>query len=196
MRRRAFTLIELLVYGMILSVMTGSLLAVTISLTKTQQAVTSIPAALADALAATEEVAAYLRRASLCDSSAGCTGTPDSAFVKAESNAVAVFTTTAGANATFTNSNGSLIRTQNGAQATVVGDSVKMSYEYLLSTGLDYTIETSPELMTWYTSVSSSSLPAIIAVRVTATVTRDNVTSVQSTVVRLRNSPKKNYSTS
>jgi hypothetical protein len=48
----------------------------------------------------------------------------------------------------------------------------------------------------WQDSVNVADLKAVVGVRITATVTRDNAKSVQTSIVRLRNSPKKVFTTS
>jgi hypothetical protein len=187
--------VELLVYGVILAIASGSILTVMITLGKTQAQVTAQPAVQAQAQDALSAVAAFVRRAPLCSKSLGCTDNPDSAFQTATGTSLTVYTGATGSTASFTNTDGALYRTQGDTKVAIVPDGVTMRYQYMLSPGLAYTM-VSPDSYVWLDSVTGEELKAVVAVKITATVQRDNVQSVQSSVVRLRNSPKKLYSTS
>jgi type II secretory pathway component PulJ len=195
-RRSGFTLIELLVYGIILAIASSTVLALVISIGRTQSQVTAQPTVQAQAQDALTAVAAYLRRAPLCDAEAGCTDVVDSAFKTANNTSLDVYTSSAGSSANFSNTNGALIRTQGAKTATIIPDSLTIRFQYVLSPSLAYTMGGTTDSLAWQDSVAREELKAIVAVKITATVARDNVISAQSSVVRLRNSPKKVFTTS
>jgi type II secretory pathway pseudopilin PulG len=194
-RNRGFTLVELLIYGTILAIASGSILSILITLRKTQTQVTTQPTVQAQAQDALSAVAAFVRRAPICTKFLGCTENVDSAFRSASATSLSVYTSAAGASATFSTVNGALMRTQGTTSVAIVPSDVTMRYQYVLSPSLDYTMNASSDAYVWLDTVPATSLPAIVAVKITATVTRDDVSSIQSSIVRLRNSPKKVYST-
>jgi type II secretory pathway pseudopilin PulG len=194
-RRRGFTLVEVLVYGIILMIASGTVISVMLSLGKTQSEATAYPTAQSQAQDALTSVAAYLRRAPLCDQTLGCSGVLDSAVSKATSNALTIYTSATGGTASFTTSNGALLRAESSGTATIVPDSLTMRYQYMLSSERSYTFTANAEAYTWLDSLSNAEMPSLVAVKITATIVRDGLTSTQSSIVRLRNSPKKTFGT-
>jgi hypothetical protein len=185
-----------LVYGLILAAVSSTVLALVITMGRTQAQVTEEPTVQALAQDAITAVASYVRRAPLCDSAQGCTGVIDSAFQSAGPTTLAVYTTGSGTVATFSNRDGTLTRTIGSSTRTITPDSLVMKFEYVLSPSLAYTMGGSTESVPWQDSVNVADLKAVVGVRITATVTRDNAKSVQTSIVRLRNSPKKVFTTS
>ncbi len=195
-RSRGFTLVELLIYAILLVIAAGTLTSIIITLVKTQTQITAQPAAQAQAQDAIGAVAAFVRRAPLCSASSNCSGYIDSAFASATSTSLSVYTGAAGSTATFTNSNGVLYRTRGSTQVAIVPDSVTVRYKYLLTPTLTYTMASGSTPFVWVDTVTGNDLKSILAVQITASVTREGITIVQSSLVRTRNSPKKNYTTS
>jgi type II secretory pathway pseudopilin PulG len=194
--RRGFTLVEVLVYGVVLAVASSSLMYLMITLVKTQTQTTAIPTAQAQAQDAIAGIAAFLRRAPLCAAESGCTGVVDSAFKTADPTTVTVYSSPQGDTVTFSNTGGALVRTSGGTSVDLIGDSLTLKLEYLLSPELTYTMA-SQDTYTWLNTVTTAAnMKAIVAVKITATVERDGATSVQTSIVRLRNSPKKVFTTS
>ncbi|HSI72112.1 MAG TPA: type II secretion system protein [Fimbriimonas sp.] len=196
MIRRGFTLLELLVYGIILAVASTTVLALVITMGRTQAQATEEPAVQALTQDAITAVAAYVRRAPLCNADEGCTALADSAFQSADSTSLAVFSTSTGTVASFVCRDGALTRTIGRNAIVIIPDSLTMKFQYVLSPSLAYTMGGSTDTLAWQDSVTGSDLKAIMAVKITATVTRDYAKSVQTSIVRLRNSPKKVFTTS
>ena len=162
---------------------------------KTQALVTGQPTAHAQTQDAIAAVAAFVRRAPLCSTAFGCKANIDSAFESAARDSMTLYNTGAGGTVTFSNGDGALYRTQGTNRVAIIPDSLTMKFQYLLSPSLTYTMNSSTESLVWLDAVPSESLAAIVAVKITASIERDAVSSVQSSVVRLRNSPKKVFTT-
>ncbi len=195
-RSKAFTLVEVLIYGIILVVAGSAVIGLMISLRKTQVQITGGPTAHAHAQDAVAAVAAFVRRAPLCLTTAGCSGVINSAFKSASSDSLSVYTSSAGTTATFTNENGALNRAQGTSKVAIIPNSLTIKFEYLLSPEYTYTMAASTDSLKWLNEVPAESLQSVVAVRITATISRDDLSSVQSSIVRLRNSPKKVFGTS
>ncbi len=72
-----------------------------------------------------------------------------------------------------------------------VADVSTLKFRYFKSADLAYNKTDTPDDASWVSSVTGSDLKSITAVKVTATVTRGGLSGTYTTIVRMRNSPKK-----
>lgn len=194
MKRSGVTLIELLVACVILGFVGAGFMQLSSSVNKANGFSTTMPNVQEDAIRVVNLIAADVRRAPLCSASSGCV--TDAALHTGTANSLTVYTTSAGAQRTFSLNSGSFqaVNGSSSTAATTIPDVNSLSFSYCVNSGLSYNMTSSPDSATWVSSVSGSDLKGLIAVRVTATVSRGGLTGNYSTVVRLRNSPKKTNS--
>ena len=185
MRRRGITLIELLVSTAVGLVLMGGVLVGFTTLWNMQKMGLQMPAIQEDARQLALTLAGSLRRATLCTSSdSGCV--VDAAAESATSSGVTVY---------YRGTNGSLSKlvyavSGGNAQLTSGGSTS------VLASGGSFTL-TFYQGATYHSSrlttftPDNTTIKQLIAVGITTSVTRNGMSGSYSTLVRLRNSPKK-----
>lgn len=188
------TLIEILVSGVILGVLLTLFITLFGSMFKAQAFTSTMPSVQADTADTLNALAQALRRAPICESSAGCTGLSGSAFDVASANTFTLYRTAAGPADQFTVVNGRL-RTSStvtqGSGLTGSSGTLTLSFAYLTNAGGAYLATGDPAAATWVTSVTGAARANISAVRITVQHGGGGLVGTYSTIVRLRNSPKK-----
>jgi prepilin-type N-terminal cleavage/methylation domain-containing protein len=202
MKRLGVTLIELMVATIVLGLVMSGLLQLVIGIYNAQKAVTNLPDVQWAAEDAVKRIAADLRRAPLCNVASGCTESgqiEDAALREAAADSLSVYTQPGGKYHRYAINSGALERTVSGSTpvtTTVTDATVTLALQYMKNaangSGYYYQSSTDPDSATWVTSLpNASDLKACAAVKLTASVTRAGYTGSYSTIVRLRNSPKK-----
>lgn len=183
--KRGATLIELIVGILIVALLSVALLQAFVSLWNEQAFGLRYPSVQEDARQMANILGGAFRRATLCTSSdSGCT--LDAAISGASSSGVTIYTRPSSA----------LVLTSYGVTNGVFWKN---------SSGVTTNLFTGANLaITYYTSPSynssamvpyfpnASQTPSLAAVRIQTTITRYGITGTYSTIVRLRNSPKRN----
>jgi type II secretory pathway component PulJ len=181
--RRGVTLIEVMVVGIVMFVIAGGLLQVFTSVHAAHQSSQAIPDVQQQVTALVNELAAAIRQAQICPTGAACVA--DAAVSSAGTNSISLYSycTSAGCE--------TILYEDIGGQIMKVWESEDIIAH---NTNIQFQYYTSPE----YTSTSSTfepvenpALAEIIAVEVSATTSRDGITATYTTVVRLRNAPRK-----
>ena len=194
MKRKGLTLIELMVAIAILGFVAAGFMQMSTSIQRANAFSTAMPTVQEDAIRVVNLIAADVRRAPLCTASSGCT--QDAAVHSGTNSSITVYSNSSGAQRLFSRS-GNTFQVVNGTSspATTILDVTGLEFSYCVNSGLQYNMTSSPDSATWVTSLSGSNdLKGLIAVKITATVSRNGLTGSYSTVVRLRNSPKKTNS--
>jgi Tfp pilus assembly protein PilW len=189
---RGASLMEVMVIGSIgLAVMAGAV-QMFISMNSANKFSMSMPQVQSDATEIVKMIAASLREAPLCDPTAGCVGTANAAVLTASSTGITIYKTAAGATIQYSLSGGALRKTENSVTTTLYPATVTLNMSYLYSPGALYSMTADPSTLSWANqAVNASDRINLIAAKISATVTRNGVTSTYSTIIRLRNSPKK-----
>jgi hypothetical protein len=179
------SLIQLLLAGVISTVVLGGILVGFMTLWNMQKLGLQMPAVQQDARQLALTLASSLRRATLCTSSdTGCT--IDAAAESATSTGITVYRR---------NSDGSLSKLaygiSNGVAQVTTGSTTN---NLALGSSITLTFYQSPTYhsssLTTYTP-DNTTIKQLIAVGITTSVTRNGLSGSYSTLVRLRNSPKK-----
>jgi len=188
--RRGLSFVEVLCVTLVLSVLAGGLLQMFSSLFKVNMMATNIPSSQADAMAAVNTVGAAIRRAPLCTAVSGCV--TDSSVHAASANSVTVYVDAAGTQATYSVTSGALTKVQGSTTTTLVSSGVTdFTIWYCINPDGNYNSTSTPDTIGWSTSVTGADLKKIVAMKVSATITRGSNFKTYSSVIRLRNSPKK-----
>jgi Tfp pilus assembly protein PilW len=189
-RRQGYSLVQLVIAILVMTVLAGGILQMFSSLFKVNMMATNIPANQADAMAAINLVGAGIRKAPLCGAASGCV--LDSAIHSATANAVTVYADAAGTQATYSVQSGALVKVQGSTTTTYVASGVTgFSIWYCVNPDGAYNSTNTPDTIGWSTSVTGNDLKKIVAVKLSATITRGSTNKTYSSVIRLRNSPKK-----
>lgn len=186
---RGLSLIELLVTVAILAILSSVAFQGFLSLGAAQKTATNLPPVQEDALRLVTLVADDVKDAVLCTATTGCT--TDSAVHSAAANSMAVYMASSGTIRTFklTGTDFQRLEGSSTTASLTIPNVSSLVFKYYTITGATYNSTSSPT--TWSNSVTGAALKEIAGVRITATITRDGLTSTQTTDVRLRNSPKK-----
>ena len=190
--KRGITLTEVMVVGSIGLAVTAGAIQMFISMNSANKFTMNMPQVQSDATDIVKMIAASLREAPLCDTTAGCVGTADAAVLTASSTGITIYKTAAGATIQYSLSGGALRKTENSVTTTLYPATVTLNMSYLYSPGALYSMSQDPNTLSWQNqAVNASDRINLIAARITATVTRNGLTGSYSTTIRLRNSPKK-----
>ena len=185
MLRRGYTLIELLTALVILGVLLAGLLQVITSMESANTFTSRMPTVQQDAVDVVRKLAESLRGATICTS--GDSGCSLNAAMEAPSgSAITIYRRASNGTlslVTYRIQNGNFERVVNSAATTLV-ENASLSLVYYRSDGYNSnSLDVSDD--------PGSELSAIIAVGITATVTRNGLTGTYTTLIRLRNSPVK-----
>ncbi|MDX2064317.1 MAG: prepilin-type N-terminal cleavage/methylation domain-containing protein [Fimbriimonadaceae bacterium] len=194
MRRNAgVTVIEMMITGVVMSIILVGILGAFSGIAQTNAMVNNLPPVHSDAMEIVNKVAAEVRKAPLCTATSGCT--TDSAIHTANANSLTIYRDAAGSQRTFRLNNGTFEILN---ATTVVWSSpnvTSLTFQYLTNSGLTYNMTSSFDASSWGTTVSSTNLKGMTAIRITATTVRNGMTASYTSTVRLRNSPKKTSAT-
>lgn len=187
--RKAFSLIEALVTMLVLGIVMGGLLQLAVSVNRTNTATVSNPVAQDEAVRVVNLLANEIRNSRMCTATTGCV--KDSAVATAAGKEIMIYTSSAGAKRRYLLEDDSLKRFTGDATSPdqVIPNVVNLDLKYTLSTS--YNATTLADISGWGSLYTAASLPQIIAARVEATVKVGGRMATYSTIVRLRNSPKK-----
>jgi hypothetical protein len=167
----------------------GGLVQVAVSVNKTNTLTVNIPAAQDEAARVVNLLADEIRNAQICTASVGCVA--NSAIGMATAKEITFYRDSTGAARRYRQENGEL-RRFTGTSTTpdrVIPNVTNLDLKYFLSTSYNAASHGTPE--SWGGLVTGSTLAQIAAVRIEATVRVGGQNATYSTVVRLRNSPKK-----
>lgn len=190
MRRQAgVSMIESLVTLLVAGVVMGGLVQVAVSVNKTNTLTVSIPAAQDEAARVVNLLADEVRNAQTCGATVGCV--KDAAIGMATSKEITFYRDATGASRRYRQENGELRRFTGTATTPdrVIPNVTNLDLRYFTSTTYNAASHGTPE--SWGGLITGSSLPQIAAIRIEATVRVGGQNATYSTVVRLRNSPKK-----
>ncbi len=189
-KRSGISLIEALVTCLLLGVVMGGMFQLVVSVNKANTFTVTMPVVQDEATRIVNLIASDLATAPLCTASSGCT--TDSAIHSAAASSVSMYTAASGARRTYTLENGALKRfigTATTADLTV-NDVSAFALKYCSST--DYNMATIPAVSGWPTSITSgANTKQINAISISLTINQGGLKGEYSTIVRLRNSPKK-----
>ncbi len=182
-RRRGMTIMEMMVGLFLLSLVMAGLLQAFITMQSGFGFATSHSGANSDASELATRIAADLRRAALCTAKAGCGGVSMTAVDHAKADDIKIYQTSRGDTVRYFVQNGQ-VYSDKGAGASVLSANSNLQFAFYQSSSYNSTGLSSfrPE---------GEECRGIIAVDITATVKRGNVTGSSTTTVRLRNSPQK-----
>jgi Tfp pilus assembly protein PilW len=179
-------LIEAMVVGVIISVLMGGLIQLAFSMNKANQVVTGMPSVQDDAVRIVNVIAADVKNAVLCS---GGSGLADSAVHEAGSSKIGVYRAVDGKRYTFQFTDGKVVRLVDNGTTPDWSVSGVTGFSLKYGTSSTYNVATLPA--SWATSVTGDTRKQIAAVEITATVMRGGLTGTYTTIVRLRNSPKR-----
>ncbi|MBI3721164.1 MAG: hypothetical protein HY248_01310 [Fimbriimonas ginsengisoli] len=182
MRRAAYSLVELLVGALILCLLLVGVYGLMAAQAVAQSVAYDMTASSRDARAALDLLADHLRGAQLCTSG----GVVGSALGAGTASDITYYTTNAAATVRYHLSGTTLVRTVSGTNTNALVNVNSLSFTYYTSATYNsatLTTTTNPNAPT------NAELPALAAIRITASTTTDGRTVQYSTLVRLRNSP-------
>lgn len=195
MIRRGITQVELIVYTAAVVVLGLAVFPAFLSLNNVTDSAVNDPGNEFELRQLTAAVAERIRAALPCDTTAGCTGTHNTAVVTADSDRIVFYTTTGGATREIRTTSGTGVTMTEGGTTTTLIPGATISFKYCTSATGTYNMSGDPYQTSWWgTSVTGASLKNIAAVWVSATRTVDGRTYTQSATVRMRNSPVKTNS--
>jgi Tfp pilus assembly protein PilW len=188
MRNRGWTAVELLVGMVITSLMLIAMYFLFMAQYNVQSVTYDVTASARDARNPLDMIGDHVRMAAMCDSTQGCVGTNNSVIDAASANALTYYTSAAGAKAQYHLSGTTLVRTVGvvNTNALVNVTSLALTY-YKSSTYNNANLTTT----TTANAPTAAELPLLSAIRITASTTTNGRSIHYSTLVRLRNSPKK-----
>jgi hypothetical protein len=181
--RRGATLLEVLVVAVLGSVIMGGLLQAVIGLWNSYGFTTGVAAAQRDATEIASQIAAEVRKAAPCVPKSGCGGTRGLVVTFASSTRIGFYSTPSGSTTQYFSQNGNVYR-ESGGLTNVMEENAGISLQYYQSSS--YNVD---GLATF--TPTAQSYANVVAVQITATVTRNGVTGSDTALVRLRNGPIK-----
>ncbi|MBS1702588.1 MAG: hypothetical protein JST12_13055 [Armatimonadetes bacterium] len=184
MSRRGTSLIQVLAAVVIMSVLSAGVFQAVVNLVKEREFSAKNPTIQEDARQMANLLAGAFRRSSLCTSSdSGCT--LNSAVSSFSASGVTIYTRPSSTlvQTAYGITNGSFTKTVGGTSTTLYTDA-SLNITYYSSNSYNATSMTA-------TAPGSLSGPNLVAVKIQATITRSGFVGTYSTIVRLRNSPKR-----
>lgn len=196
MIRRGWTAIELMVSLFVTSILLIAMYGLYQMQANVQTEAFDVTASARDARGPLDTLSDHLRMASMCDSGQGCTGVSNSALDSGSASDLTYYSSASGAKVRYHVSGTTLVRTvgTSNTNALVNVDSLTFTY-YVCALNVDGTAPAYNSATLTPTAnpnaPTSAELPSLGAVRITASTSTEGRTLQYSTLVRLRNSPKR-----
>lgn len=180
-------MIESLVSVMLVSVLLLGLYSLMGAVSVVQTVTYDMTASIRDARNALDTMADHLRNAQLCSGTGGSLVT-DSAVETGSTNDVTYYSDAAGTPVRYRLSGTNLIRTAGGSDTTALTNVTSLSFTYYTST----TYNSGALVATTNSHApTATELPRLAAIGISASTTTNGRTMGYTTLVRLRNSPKR-----
>jgi|GEM_PF-5557183 len=186
-RRRGWTAIEAIVGLLCTAVLLTALYSLLGALNVVQTVTADMTASTRDARNALDTMADHLRTSQLCTASGGSLVT-NASIGSGATNDVTYYSDSSGTTVRYFLSGTNLQRTAGGTTTTALTNVTSLSYTYYTSSTYNSTSLTATANSH---APTAAELPQLAAIGITASTTTDGRTVQYSSIVRLRNSPKR-----